>query len=105
MANRYELKTARQGNDGKTYWTRIGSMFPMKGKNGFNLVFDALPIPSQNDQGQMEVRVTAWEPLPKGGQPDAHNQAKGNGYQPDQDRIQHAMNNPGGANLDAEIPF
>ena len=63
MAERYELKTARTGTDGKTYWTKIGVMFPNKsGKDSFNLIFEALPIPAMNDSGQLEVRVMAMEP-------------------------------------------
>ena len=29
MADRYNLKVPHKGNDGKTYWTKIGVMFPM----------------------------------------------------------------------------
>ena len=70
MAERYELKTARTGTDGKTYWTKIGVMFPNKsGKDSFNLIFEALPIPAMNDSGQLEVRVMAMEPFKDDQQP------------------------------------
>jgi len=63
MAERYDLKTARVDKNGKTWWTKIGVMFPMKGdKDGFNLSFEALPIPTLNQEGNLEVRVVAWEP-------------------------------------------
>jgi hypothetical protein len=62
MADRYDLKVARQGKDGKTYWTKIGVMFPMKERDGFNITLEALPLQTMNDQGQMECRITAWEP-------------------------------------------
>jgi hypothetical protein len=62
MADRYDLKVARQGKDGKTYWTKIGVMFPMKERDGFNITLEALPLQTMNDQGQLECRITAWEP-------------------------------------------
>jgi len=62
MADRYEMKTARTGKDGKTYWTKIGAAWPMKEKDGFNLTFEALPIPQLNDKGELEVRVAMWPP-------------------------------------------
>jgi len=63
MADRYDLKVARQGKDGKTWWTKIGVMFPMKERDGFNITLEALPLQSMNDQGQLECRITAWEPF------------------------------------------
>jgi hypothetical protein len=62
MADRYELKVARLGRDGKTYWTKVGVMFPMKERDGFNITLEALPLQTLNDQGQLECRITAWEP-------------------------------------------
>tara|TARA_E500000305_G_scaffold110475_1_gene118540 strand:+ start:1274 stop:1486 length:213 start_codon:yes stop_codon:yes gene_type:complete len=62
MADRYELKTVRQGSDGKTYWTKIGVAFPMKDKDGFNVSFDALPIPQLNNKGELVVEAKLWPP-------------------------------------------
>jgi hypothetical protein len=62
MADRYDLKVARQGRDGKTYWTKVGVMFPMRERDGFNITLEALPLQTMNDQGQLECRITAWEP-------------------------------------------
>jgi hypothetical protein len=62
MADRYDLKVARQGRDGKTYWTKIGVMFPMRERDGFNITLEAIPLQTMNDQGQLECRITAWEP-------------------------------------------
>ena len=63
MADRYELKTARKGKDDKTYWTKVGIMFPMKGdKDGFNIIFEAMPLMTTNDKGEVECRVAAWPP-------------------------------------------
>ena len=50
-----------QERDGKKYWTRIGTMFPMKGQDGFSMTFNALPIPQLRD-GQLEVRAVAFPP-------------------------------------------
>ena len=68
MADRYELKTARKGKDDKTYWTKVGVMFPMKGKDGFNIIFEAMPLMTTNDKGEIECRVAAWPPYEDNGQ-------------------------------------
>ena len=65
MADRYDLKTARKGKDGKTYWTKIGVMFPMRDRDGFSISLEALPIPTLNDSGGLECRIMAWEPYDK----------------------------------------
>ena len=96
MADRYELKTPRTGSDGKTYWTKIGVMFPMEEKDGFTLNFDALPTPSIDDRGQLVTKVTAFEPFKDDGI-SAHNKAKADGYQPEP----QAKMEP----LDDEVPF
>ena len=57
---RYDLMTARKAGD-KTYWTRVGVMFPNRDKPGFRLVFEALPLPSLYD-GKLEVTVMAFPP-------------------------------------------
>ena len=57
---RYDLLTTRKVGD-KTYWTKIGVMFPNKDGNGFRLSFEALPIPTiYNDK--LEVTVMAFPP-------------------------------------------
>jgi hypothetical protein len=56
------LKVARTDKSGKTWWTKIGVMFPMKERDGFNITLEALPLQTMNEQGQMECRITAWEP-------------------------------------------
>ncbi len=66
MADWYELKVMKMGKDGKEHGTKIGAGFPWKkGGNGFNLIFDALPTPTMNDQGQIEVKVLMAEPYDK----------------------------------------
>ena len=57
MTDRYDAVTSRKDKNGKWRSTRIGSAFPMKeGKDGFNIVLDALPMP--NAEGQ--AWVTLW---------------------------------------------
>lgn len=63
MADRYELLTARESN-GKSYFTRIGVMFPNKAGDGFNILLEALPIP-----GPDGCRIIAKEPKPRDDQP------------------------------------
>lgn len=42
MAERYDLLTARESN-GKTYFTKLGAMFPNKAGDGFNILLDGVP--------------------------------------------------------------
>tara|TARA_R100001443_G_scaffold98344_1_gene105352 strand:+ start:537 stop:749 length:213 start_codon:yes stop_codon:yes gene_type:complete len=65
MTQRYDLTVPRTSSDGKTYWTRVGVAFANKSGKGFNLIFEALPLPSKNDRGEIETRVLMMEPLPK----------------------------------------
>ena len=65
MADRYELKVMRKGSDGKSSGNRIGGAFPWKGKDGFSLVLDALPIGQMNDKGEFEVRLMMAPPFDK----------------------------------------
>ena len=95
MADRYDLKTTRQGNDGKTYYTKVGVMFPWKSGKGFNISLEAMPLMQMNDQGQIECRVMAMEPFKD--DDSAHNKAKADGYQPEP----QAKMEP----LDDEVPF
>jgi len=55
---RYDIITARPGKDGKTFWHRVGTMFPAREGNGFAIKLDSLPLP--NDKG--EVWLKAAEP-------------------------------------------
>lgn len=87
MAKPYDLSTPRAGKDGKTYWTKIGTMWPME-RGGFSITFDALPIPTVNKDGKVEVRAVAFEP-------------KDNREQPASQRGGRAPVDE----LDSEIPF
>lgn len=45
MADRYDILVFREGSDGKSYATKIGTAWPRKGgEDGFSIVFDALPL-------------------------------------------------------------
>jgi hypothetical protein len=57
MAQRYDLLTAREYGDGKTAWTRVGVAFENRDGNGFSLQFEALPLPSIDRDGKLQVRV------------------------------------------------
>ena len=83
MADYLEIKTARAGKDGKTFWTKIGTAWPAKG-GGYRLVFDALPIPTIYE-GNVRVEAMAFPPLEKDG---AQQQRK-----------------PAQSRMDDEIPF
>ena len=103
MADRYRLAVPRPGKDGKTYWTNIGVMFPMKGKDGFSIIFEALPIPSLNDRNELECRAMAFDATDdQNRQQSSHNEAKSNGYQ---DQGQAPLDNDTSGDLDDEIPF
>ena len=56
MIARYDLLVPRDDEKtGKTYFTKIGAMFPSKSGDGFSIVLDALPIGN---------RLIARPPLP-----------------------------------------
>jgi|TARA_R110000824_G_C14791179_1_gene633305 hypothetical protein len=65
MADRYELKVMRKGKDGKDYGTRIGVAWPWKNGDGFNLTFEALPMPKLRDDGTLSCDVMMTEPYEK----------------------------------------
>jgi hypothetical protein len=87
---RFDIVCPRAGKDGKTYFTKIGVMWPMKSGNGFSISFEALPIPSLND-GVLEVRALAMPPKPQDGQRQGSGGSGGRG--------------PALADLDDEVPF
>lgn len=62
MADRYDVVTSRKDKTGKVRYTRIGAAFPAKdGKDGFNIVLDALPMPNAEGQAWLSLYV----PKPK----------------------------------------
>ncbi len=62
MIDRYDAVTSRKDRNGKTRYTKIGSAFPAKdGKDGFNILLDALPMPNADGQ----ARISLFVPKPK----------------------------------------
>lgn len=57
----YTICQAKPGKDGKTFWNRIGSAWP-DDKGGFNLTFDALPIPSYSEKYGLRVEAKIFPP-------------------------------------------
>lgn len=45
MTTRYDLLSVRESN-GKSYFTKCGAMFPNKAGDGFNIVMDVMPAPT-----------------------------------------------------------
>lgn len=63
---RMDIVTPRAGSDGRTYFTKIGSAWETK-SGGWSLSFDALPIASMNDKGQLEMRALLMVPRERDG--------------------------------------
>ena len=60
--SRMDVCSPRQGKDGKTYWTRIGTFWPAKdGKPGGTITFDALPL----TDAEGRCSVSLFEPKAK----------------------------------------
>lgn len=71
---RLDAMVARQGRDGKTYWTRIGTFWPAKdGKAGGQIVLDALPLPDK--EGRCVINLFAPREKAKDAAADEHDQA------------------------------
>lgn len=63
MTTRYDLVSPRKGKDDKTRWFKVGAAFP-RDKGGFQLVFDALPLPDAEGR----VTLMMWEAQDRDGQ-------------------------------------
>lgn len=60
MSNRYDVLVPRPGANGKTFFMKIGAMFPSKdGGDKFSIKLDALPLP--NEKG--EIWLMAGAPI------------------------------------------
>lgn len=58
MIDRYDAVISRKDKNGKTRYTKIGAAFPAKdGKDGFNIVLDALPMPNADGQAWISLYV------------------------------------------------
>jgi hypothetical protein len=91
MTERYDACIGRKDKNGKTRWTKIGAAFPAKdGKDGFNIVLDALPMP--NAEGQAWISLFVPKPKEEGQGDQRHAPAPSHGS---------ASN----ADMDDNIPF
>jgi hypothetical protein len=66
MSERYDALTARESN-GKSYFTKLGAMFPNKSGEGFTLVLDAVPA-SVDGQYRIILKVPQPRDNQSGGQ-------------------------------------
>ena len=58
MTERYDALTVRESN-GKSYFTKLGAMFPNKSGDGFTLVLDAVPA---SVDGQYRILLKVPQP-------------------------------------------
>lgn len=65
MATRKDICTPRTNGE-KTYWTKVGTAW-FNDKGGISLEFDALPIPTLDDKGQLKVRAMLFDPKSRDG--------------------------------------
>ena len=96
---RFDLVSPRKGRDDKTRWFKVGAAFP-RDKGGFQLVFDALPLPDAEGR----VTLMMWEAQERDAAP------RGNGSQRDDNRGSGGYGSaPAGGRGndydDSEIPF
>lgn len=56
LVKRYDVMSPKESN-GKTFWNRIGVAFLNKAENGYNVVLDAMPAPTDG-----AFRFSLFEP-------------------------------------------
>jgi hypothetical protein len=106
LTDRYDVLIARpyvdQHGEEKASFTRIGTAWPMKERDGFSITLEALPIPTLKD-GKLETRILMMPPKPReDSQQQPQQQARG-GYSRDKGARQIA---PSFDSDDADaIPF
>ena len=83
--SRLDVMTARKGKDEKTYWTNVGSAWPLRDKPGYSIELSAYPLPDHEGK----VRMVLMEPKPRDNAPAPRQQSKG----------------AAPADLDDEVPF
>ena len=79
---RYDICTPRPRKDGKTYWLKIGAMFP-DDKGGFSILLDANPLPDSDGK----LMVKAFPAKDRDGQQGQPQQGGGGGYSGPDDSI------------------
>jgi hypothetical protein len=68
MVDRYDALTVRESN-GKSYFTKIGVAFPSRSGNGFSVLLDAMPAPTEG-----QFKILLMEPKPREGGTTQHQQ-------------------------------
>ncbi len=59
--SRLDMVVAREGRDGKSFYTKIGVAWPME-RGGYRLVFEALPTGGLNRDGKFEITALLFPP-------------------------------------------
>jgi hypothetical protein len=59
MTERLDALTVRESN-GKSYFTKIGVAFPSRNGNGFSVMLDAMPAPTEG-----QFKILLMEPKPR----------------------------------------
>jgi hypothetical protein len=96
MATRYDAVISRKDKDGKVRYTKIGAAFPAKdGKDGFNIVLDALPMPNADGQAWISLYV------PKAKEDAEHHDQRAPAEKRRPDPISSGRN----SDMDDQIPF
>ena len=62
MAQRYDLLVAREDKDSKTWWTKIGVAWENQKGDGYQLFFEALPIPNKNGECKVIMKQPSERP-------------------------------------------
>jgi hypothetical protein len=113
MSERMDLLVARpyeKDGEERTFFTKIGTAWPMKERDGYSLTFDALPLPSMNREGKLETRILMMPPKQDGDAPPARQQsgsAGGYGAAKDNSTRRPAAQSPAfdSGGMDDDIPF
>jgi hypothetical protein len=61
MTERLDALTVRESN-GKSYFTKIGVAFPSRNGNGYSVLLDAMPAPTDG-----QFKILLMEPKPREG--------------------------------------
>ena len=105
MSDYMEIVIARpyttSSGEQRTAFTRVGTAWPMKNREGYSLTFDALPVPTMGQDGKIETRVLMMPPRPKDGEQQPRQQSGGYNQDKGSRRIQNAPS----FDDDDDIPF
>lgn len=61
MTERLDALTVRESN-GKSFFTKIGVAFPSRNGNGYSVLLDAMPAPTEG-----QFKILLMEPKPRDG--------------------------------------